>query len=222
MKKNQVFSAVLACATASPIYTALVGAKPYINSGLASGPVHPVVAGDLVATKRGLRPLSLEGFSEDDDQNGQVDPIAPAVAAIPAVAPAVAYSAPLALPSVLPSVLPAATVIKAAEPVVEVKEVEPKAAILPAAIPALSPIAPAISYTTSAVLPASPLTYAAAPLASPAVVPVAAAPRFAQQALLAPGVIASNPLLGLPAGIPLAAVAAEEAPVEAVEAVVEA
>merc|ERR1719158_812877 len=35
--------------------------------------------GDLVATERGLRPISLEGFSEDVNQDGFVDPIAQAV-----------------------------------------------------------------------------------------------------------------------------------------------
>merc|ERR1712001_503788 len=46
--------------------------------------------GDLVATERGLRPVSLEGFSEDVNQDGFVDPIAQAV---PVAAPLV--SAPL-------------------------------------------------------------------------------------------------------------------------------
>merc|ERR1712002_387633 len=55
-----------------------------------SGPIHPAF-GDLVATKRGLRPISLEGYSEDDNQDGFVDPVGPvayAHHAIPAVAPA--------------------------------------------------------------------------------------------------------------------------------------
>merc|ERR1712107_535530 len=38
-----------------------------LTSGLPAGPIHPQV-GDLVATKRGPRPISLEGFSEDDNQ----------------------------------------------------------------------------------------------------------------------------------------------------------
>merc|ERR1711971_1277420 len=40
--------------------------------------------GDLVSTERGLRPISLEGFSEDVNQDGFVDPIGQAV---PAQAP---------------------------------------------------------------------------------------------------------------------------------------
>merc|ERR1712168_370009 len=52
-------------------------AAPAADTQLA-GPVHPAF-GDLVATKRGLRPLSLEGYSEDDNQDGFVDPIGQAV-----------------------------------------------------------------------------------------------------------------------------------------------
>merc|ERR1719343_1281923 len=43
--------------------------------------------GDLVSTERGLRPISLEGFSEDVNQDGFVDPIAQPV---PVAAPLVA------------------------------------------------------------------------------------------------------------------------------------
>merc|ERR1712176_1410028 len=93
----------------------LVAAKPYINTGAASGPLTPAV-GDLVATPNGYRSLALEGFSEDLNQDGFVDPIgqavpvvhtvaAPAVAAVKAVVPAAtvkaapavaAYSVPVA------------------------------------------------------------------------------------------------------------------------------
>merc|ERR1719412_2536044 len=60
--------------------------------------------GDLVATERGLRPISLEGFSEDVNQDGFVDPIAqavpvafpaPVVRTVPAFAPA--FPAPFAV-----------------------------------------------------------------------------------------------------------------------------
>merc|ERR1719323_844351 len=66
-----------------------------INPGPVAGPLTPAY-GDSVATPKGLRSLSLEGFSEDLNQDGFVDPIAPAVAA-PAVtyaaAPVVTYAA---------------------------------------------------------------------------------------------------------------------------------
>jgi len=77
----------------------LLVAKPYINSGSAAGPL-TAAFGDLVSTSRGLRPLSLEGFSEDLNQDGFVDPIgqavvpaAPLVYTVPAVAPAAAAPA---------------------------------------------------------------------------------------------------------------------------------
>ena len=43
---------------------------PYITGGPLTA-----VFGDLVSTNRGLRPLSLEGFSEDLNEDGFVDPI---------------------------------------------------------------------------------------------------------------------------------------------------
>merc|ERR1712061_861650 len=56
-----------------------------VNKGPQTGPLTALVGGDLVQTPKGLRSLALEGFSEDLDQDGFVDPIAPAVPApIPA------------------------------------------------------------------------------------------------------------------------------------------
>merc|ERR1712141_780792 len=72
-------SALLAVAHCGPV--------TYLASGAAAGPLTPLV-GDAVATPRGYRPLSLEGFSEDLNQDGFVDPIAPA-------APVVHYAAPV-------------------------------------------------------------------------------------------------------------------------------
>merc|ERR1712002_16660 len=104
-----------------------------------SGPIHPAF-GDLVATKRGLRPISLEGYSEDDNQDGFVDPVgqvAYAHHAIPAVAPA-----PL---------LAHAPITYAAAPVVTKVEA-PKVEKLEL------PAAPVVTYAAA---PA--VTYAAAP-----------------------------------------------------------
>merc|ERR1712137_236130 len=81
-------SAVLAIAHCGPL-------NAFLTSGAAAGPVHPA-NGHIVATKRGFRNIALEGFSEDDNQDGFVDPIgqvAPVVYAAPAaVAPAVTYA----------------------------------------------------------------------------------------------------------------------------------
>jgi len=87
----------------------------YLASGAAAGPVHPTI-GAIAATKRGWRNIALEGFSEDDNQDGFVDPIGPAVVAAP-----VAYAAhvPYHLPYVHHAVAPvvAAAPVAAAKPV---------------------------------------------------------------------------------------------------------
>merc|ERR1712209_48986 len=96
----------------------LINAAPYVNDGPVAGPL-TAAFGDLVQTPRGLRPQSLEGFSEDLNMDGFVDPVAqaaPVVAApvirtvaAPAVtaplvqaAPAVAPLAPVSVPAVSP------------------------------------------------------------------------------------------------------------------------
>merc|ERR1711994_816179 len=71
---------------------------------LLACPLHPAV-GALAATKRGWRNIALEGFSEDDNQDGFVDPIGAAAVVAPvayahypyvhhAVAPVVKVEAP--------------------------------------------------------------------------------------------------------------------------------
>merc|ERR1712012_503474 len=66
---------------------------PVVNQGPQAGPLTPLYAGDLVQTPKGLRSLALEGFSEDLDQDGFVDPVAHAEAAPVAVATPVAVPA---------------------------------------------------------------------------------------------------------------------------------
>merc|ERR1711988_1607286 len=90
-------------------------ARPHVNSGVPAGPLTPTV-GDLVATPKGYRSFALEGFSEDLDQDGFVDPIAQAVPVVQHVAaPVVSYAA-------------APAVTYAALKPVELKPVEVKAA----------------------------------------------------------------------------------------------
>merc|ERR1711874_595593 len=72
--------------------------------------------GDLVSTERGLRPLSLEGFSEDVNQDGFVDPIAQAV---PVAAPLPLFTSPVVRTLPAP-VAPFAPVVSVAQaPVVK-------------------------------------------------------------------------------------------------------
>merc|ERR1712024_88312 len=97
-------------------YAAPAADPQLLQSGLPAGPLTPAW-GDLVATPRGARPLHLEGFSEDVNQDGFVDPIGQAAVAV--AAPAVyAHHALPALTYALPTVK--AVEVKAPEPV-EVK-----------------------------------------------------------------------------------------------------
>merc|ERR1712080_699347 len=74
-------------------YAAPAADPQLLQSGLPAGPLTPAW-GDGVLTPRGVRPLHLEGFSEDVNQDGFVDPIGQA--AVAAAAPAVYHHAPLA------------------------------------------------------------------------------------------------------------------------------
>merc|ERR1712241_1148011 len=105
MKQFVTLLAVVGSSLAAPAADPQVikVAAPYINQGAASGPLTPAI-GDLVATPKGYKSLALEGFSEDLNQDGFVDPIGQAV--VPVVhhanvvaAPAVAayHAAPVAV-----------------------------------------------------------------------------------------------------------------------------
>merc|ERR1711884_309918 len=115
-------------------------AAPYINQGAASGPLIPAI-GDLVATPKGYKSLALEGFSEDLNQDGFVDPIgqavvpvvhhapvvaAPAVAAYSVKAP-VAATKVVAAPAVATYTVPAATTKVVAAPAVAAYHAAPVA-----------------------------------------------------------------------------------------------
>merc|ERR1711962_1951052 len=86
MKSFAVFAAVVGSALCAP------AADPYTVTGLTAGPL-TAAFGDLASTKRGLRPVSLEGFSEDVNQDGFVDPLVQA--AVPVAHPVSYAAAPL-------------------------------------------------------------------------------------------------------------------------------
>merc|ERR1739844_747153 len=129
--KAFIILAVAAIGSAAP------AADPQLlQSGLPAGPLTPAW-GDLVATPRGARPLHLEGFSEDVNQDGFVDPIGQAAVAV--AAPAVYAHAP------------AVYTVPAVKPVevkpVEVKPVEIKAPVVTyAAAPAVYHHAPLVHH----------------------------------------------------------------------------
>merc|ERR1711963_689126 len=114
------FFGVLAAAAMG--YAAPAADPQLLQSGLPAGPLTPAW-GDGVLTPRGVRPLHLEGFSEDVNQDGFVDPIGAAVAPVAVAAPAVhAVAAPAvtyagyALPAVKPVEVKVPVVTYAAAP----------------------------------------------------------------------------------------------------------
>merc|ERR1711963_285791 len=118
--KMKPFFGVLAAAAMG--YAAPAADPQLLQSGLPAGPLTPAW-GDGVLTPRGVRPLHLEGFSEDVNQDGFVDPIGAAVAPVAVAAPAVhAVAAPAvtyagyALPAVKPVEVKAPVVTYAAAP----------------------------------------------------------------------------------------------------------
>merc|ERR1739847_258729 len=85
--KSFLLSSLFACGLAAP--------TTHVNSGVPVGPLTPAF-GDAVQTPKGLRSLNLEGFSEDVNQDGFVDPIGQAVVAAPVVAPYAYHGYPYA------------------------------------------------------------------------------------------------------------------------------
>merc|ERR1712021_125483 len=81
MNSFVVFTTLLAATCAAP--QTVVNT---VNEGPQTGPLTPLVGG-LILTPKGFRSIDLEGFSEDLNEDGFVDPIVPAVPA-PILAPA--------------------------------------------------------------------------------------------------------------------------------------
>merc|ERR1712241_595375 len=158
MNSFVVFSTLLAAACAAPQTVIQT-----VNQGPQTGPLTPVVHGDLVATPKGLRSLALEGFSEDLDQDGFVDPITPAAPA-PVVVPqpifnTVAAPAPVA---VAPQVAFPAHV---ATPFVQ-------AALPQVAAPVVRTVVNEAPVAVAAPQFAAPLVRAAAPVATRTISPI--------------------------------------------------
>merc|ERR1739846_158502 len=208
--KSFVLSSFFACGLAAP--------TTHVNSGVPVGPLTPAF-GDAVQTPKGLRSLALEGFSEDLNQDGFVDPIGQAVVAAP-----VAYTVPhlVAAPNV--GVAPVAAVRTAVAPVaynipsvyatapVAVKAAEPvevKTAPVTYTVPQVYTHAVPQVYThavSSVGVPASTELLTKTAVASPAI-----------QYVSAP----YAPLTPFVGGIPVAAPAAPAAPAAAEPAGVE-
>merc|ERR1712024_167705 len=191
--KSFVLSSLFAVGLSAP--------TTHVNSGLPAGPLTPAF-GDAVQTPKGLRSLALEGFSEDLNQDGFVDPIGQAVVAAP-----VAYTVPHLVSAANVGVAPVAAVRTAVAPVAY--NVPSVYATAPVAVKAAEPVevktAP-VTYTVPQVythavssvgVPASTELLTKTAVAAPAIQYVAA-----PYAHLTPFV----------SGIPVAAPAAPAAP----------
>merc|ERR1712060_929768 len=179
-----VFSSLLSIALAAP--------TTHVNSGLPAGPL-TAAFGDAVQTPKGLRSYALEGFSEDINQDGFVDPIgqavvvAPVTYTVPQVAP-ISYTVPHVVPATytVPQVVPAVNSVApisytVPQVVSAVAPVEVKTGVVPASTEALKVHTPVIHY--SAVSPVKyevpALKYASAPVVqviNHGIVPVSGVP----------------------------------------------
>ena len=197
----QVLSSLFACGLAAP--------TTHVNSGVPVGPLTPAF-GDAVQTPKGLRSLALEGFSEDLNQDGFVDPIGQAVVAAP-----VAYTVPHLVSAANVGVAPVAAVRTAVAPIAY--NIPNVYATAPVAVKAAEPVevktAP-VTYTVPQVYThAVPQVYTHA--VSSVGVP-ASTELLTKTAVAAPAIqyVAAPyaPLTPFVSGIPVAAPAAPAAP----------
>merc|ERR1712195_204607 len=113
MNSFVAFTTLLAAACAAP--QTVVNT---VNEGPQTGPLTPLVGG-LIQTPKGFRAIDLEGFSEDLNEDGFVDPVVPAFPA-PILAPAPiapVYNSVPAVSPYFPQAPIAAPVFNSAAPV---------------------------------------------------------------------------------------------------------
>merc|ERR1711934_544849 len=199
--KSFVLSSLFACGLAAP--------TTHVNSGVPVGPLTPAF-GDAVQTPKGLRSLALEGFSEDLNQDGFVDPIGQAVVAAP-----VAYTVPHLVSAANVGVAPVAAVRTAVAPIAY--NIPNVYATAPVAVKAAEPVevkAAPVTYTVPQVYThAVPqvYTHAVSSVGVPAsteLLTKTVVPAPAIQYVSAP----YAPLTPFVGGIPVAAPAAPAAP----------
>merc|ERR1712027_288941 len=189
--KSFVLSSLFAVGLAAP--------TTHVNSGVPVDPLTPAF-GDAVQTPKGLRSLALEGFSEDLNQDGFVDPIGQAVVAAP-----VAYTVPHLVSAANVGVAPVAAVRTAVAPVAY--NIPSVYATAPVAVKAAEPVevktAP-VTYTVPQVY-----THAVSSVGVPA-----STELLTKTAVAAPAIqyvaapYAPAPLTHFVSGIPVAAPAA--------------
>merc|ERR1712010_387583 len=177
MNSFVVFTTLLAAACAAP--QTVVNT---VNEGPQIGPLTPLVGG-LIQTPKGFRSIDLEGFSEDLNEDGFVDPVVPAVPA-PIVAPAPIAPVYNSVPAVSPYF--------------------PQAPIAaPIAAPIFNGAAPVFANDALLFNGAAPVFNNAAPISNPAPVagPVFSAPTTVVRTSVAPSPAVFRTISPLPAPV---------------------
>merc|ERR1712127_520477 len=194
MNSFVVFTTLLAAACAAP--QTVVNT---VNEGPQIGPLTPLVGG-LIQTPKGVRSIDLEGFSEDLNEDGFVDPVVPAVPA-PIVAPAPiapVYNSVPAVSPYFPQAPIAAPVFNGAAPVFA-----NDALLYNGAAPFYNGAAPVFNSVAPVFNGAAPVFNNAAPIFNPAPVasPVFSAPTTVVRTSVAPSPAVFRTISPLPAPV---------------------
>merc|ERR1712150_292115 len=201
MNSFVVFTTLLAAACAAP--QTVVNT---VNEGPQTGPLTPLVGG-LVQTPKGFRSIDLEGFSEDLDEDGFVDPVVPAVPA-PIVAPAPiapVYNSVPAVSPYFPQAPIAAPVFNGAAPVFNgaAPVFANDALLYNGAAPFYNGAAPVFNGAAPVFNSVAPVFNNAAPIFNPAPVasPVFSAPTTVVRTSVAPSPAVFRTISPLPAPV---------------------
>merc|ERR1711936_49390 len=167
MNSFVVFATLVAAACAAP--QTVVNT---VNQGPQTGPATPII-GDAVATPKGFRSLALEGFSEDLNEDGFVDPIVPAAPA-PVIAPApiartVAAPAPVFAQAPIARTVAAPAFAHQVAPVFNAPIAAPVAAPIVRTVVNEAPVAVAPQFAVAPrfAAPAAPAFFQPGPVAAP-------------------------------------------------------
>merc|ERR1712150_160570 len=215
MNSFVVFTTLLAAACAAP--QTVVNT---VNEGPQTGPPTPL-GGGLVQTPKGFRSIDLEGFSEDLNEDGFVDPVVPAVPA-PIVAPAPiapVYNSVPAVSPYFPQAPIAAPVFNGAAPVFNgaapvfandallyngaAPFYNGAAPVFNGAAPVFNSVAPVFNNAAPIFNGAAPVFNNAAPIFNPAPVasPVFSAPTTVVRTSVAPSPAVFRTISPLPAPV---------------------
>merc|ERR1712161_167450 len=202
MNSFVVFTTLLAAACAAP--QTVVNT---VNEGPQTGPLTPLVGG-LIQTPKGFRSIDLEGFSEDLNEDGFVDPVVPAVPA-PIFAPAPiapVYNSVPAVSPYFPQAPIAAPVFNGAAPVFT-----NAAPVFNSAAPVFNGAAPVFNGAAPVFNNAAPVFNSAAPVfngaasaffnPAPVASPVFSAPTTVVRTSVAPSPAVFRTISPLPAPV---------------------